>query len=163
MWHGICLNLWSVVLHRFFSFFPSPFRPKPDYDSWGEESDDEDDGDDDGKRGLYKPKPYPQPSPMMMGAPFAMYYPPPPKGRQWYPPPLHDDGSSQLLIVTDRGVVILDFNPFTAPAGKISGLERYRDVPANSLFSVLITSTVSAVHCDESPFNGQCRKGDKKA
>ncbi|KAL8598407.1 hypothetical protein ACOMHN_032684 [Nucella lapillus] len=52
-------------------------RAKPDYDSWGEESDDDDDG---GKRGLYQPKPYPQPSPMMKGTPFSMYYPPPPKG-----------------------------------------------------------------------------------
>ncbi|XP_076438564.1 uncharacterized protein LOC143277570 [Babylonia areolata] len=57
-------------------------RPKLDYDSWGEEeSDDEDDDDNEAdRRGLYKPKPYPQPSPMMMGAPFGMYYPPPPKG-----------------------------------------------------------------------------------
>ncbi|KAK7106142.1 uncharacterized protein [Littorina saxatilis] len=52
-------------------------RSKPDYDSWGEESDDEDD-DEDRKRRLYKPKLYPQPSPVVMGAPFGMYYPPPP-------------------------------------------------------------------------------------
>lgn len=31
---------------------------------------------------MYKPKPYPQLSPMMMEAPFAMYYPPPPKGNK---------------------------------------------------------------------------------
>ena len=37
-----------------------------------------------------------------------------------------------------------------------------RDVPANSIFSDPIASTVSAIHCDESPSTCQCEKENKK-
>ncbi|XP_025102373.1 uncharacterized protein LOC112568978 isoform X2 [Pomacea canaliculata] len=53
-------------------------RSKPDYDSWGEDSDDEEEKENDRYR--YKPRPYPQQSPFMFGAPLPVYYPPPPRG-----------------------------------------------------------------------------------
>lgn len=53
-------------------------RSKPDYDSWGEDSDDEEEKENDRYR--YKPRPYPQQSPLVFGAPLPVYYPPPPRG-----------------------------------------------------------------------------------
>ena len=44
------------------------------------------------------------------------------------------------------------FNPFTAPACKISGLKHAQMRLQNSIFSTPVTSIFSAVHCDESPF-----------
>ena len=40
---------------------------------------------------------------------------------------------------------------------------RDRDVPANSIFSDPIASTLSAIRCDESPSTCQCEKENKKA
>lgn len=51
-----------------------------DYDSWGEESDD----DPEPEPGTYMPQPYPYgpPPQVVFGAPFPVYYPPPPPRRQ---------------------------------------------------------------------------------
>lgn len=52
------------------------FFRNTDYDSWGEESDEEPEPD----PGTYMPHPYAygQPPPVVFGAPFPVYYPPPP-------------------------------------------------------------------------------------
>ncbi|XP_052805906.1 uncharacterized protein LOC128235194 isoform X2 [Mya arenaria] len=56
-----------------------------DYDSWGEESDEEPDAD----PGAYMPQPFQYgPPPVVWGAPFPMFYPPP-------PPPAHQPGGKR--------------------------------------------------------------------
>ena len=84
----ICFSFMYKRYITFFNIFHiliislcSIFRSKdPEYDSWGEESDDdEEDENAGGRRTKYKPKPYPQQTPVM--DPFAMYYPPPPRGK----------------------------------------------------------------------------------
>ena len=57
----------------------------------------------------------------------------------------------------------MSFNPFTAPACKISGLKDARTHLKNSIFSGPIASPFSVMRFGENPLQGQCEKENKKA
>ena len=54
-------------------------------------------------------------------------------------------------------------NPFTAPAGNISGWKLQRRAYKQYIFRSYDTSTFNAMCFDENPFTCQCEKGDRKA
>jgi len=68
------------------------------------------------------------------------------------------DGESFSLLVGIQIFFILFFNPFTAPAYKISGLKYTRMCLQTVYFPIF-----SAVRFDENPFTCQCENEDKKA
>ena len=78
---------------------------------------------------------------------------------------LHTSGTPLLLATVSIPCgYSVSVNPFTAPAGKISGLKDGRiDAPANSTFSGLVTSAFSAKRFDENPLSRHCENKDKKA